>query len=99
MAYDTGIPNASQSPALFPAQAQDNFTRLKTLLGANHKFNDSAAADDGYHQDIKMMPIAVPGNDATVGQAFVNTALATNQLSWKDGSNTVSYTHLRAHET
>jgi hypothetical protein len=89
MAYQTNVPNSSQSPGLFPGQGNDNFTRLKTLFGANHKFNDSAATDDGYHQNIKMLPISVPGNDGTVGQGFVNSSDATNQLSFKDGLNNV----------
>ena len=89
MPYQTNIPNAGQSPGLFPAQANDNFTRLKTIVGANHKFNDSAATDDGYHQDIKMLPLAVPGNDASIGQSFVNSADATNQMWFKDGLNRV----------
>lgn len=89
MPYQTGVPNASQSPGLFPNQGQDNFTRLKAIIGSNHKFNDSAATDDGYHQNIKMLPLTTPGNDATVGQSFVNSADATNQLWFKDGLNRV----------
>lgn len=89
MPYQTNIPNPAQSPGLFPAQANDNFTRLKTIIGANHKFNDSAATDDGYHQNIKMLPLSVPGNDASIGQSFVNSADATNQLWFKDGLNNV----------
>jgi hypothetical protein len=89
MAYQTSVPNTAQSPGLFPTQGADNFTRLKTIIGANHKFNDSAATDDGYHQIIKSLPVAagsVP-NDATVGQSFVNSADATNQLWHKDALN------------
>lgn len=89
MPYQTNIPNAGQSPGLFPAQSNDNFTRLKTMISANHKFNDSAAADDGYHQNIKMLPVSVPGNDSSVGQSFVNTADASNQLWFKDAINRV----------
>lgn len=89
MTYQTNVPNASQSPALFPSQANDNFSRLKTIITSNHKFNDSAAADDGYHQNVKMLPISTPGNDATVGQAFVNSSLASNELFFKDGLNNV----------
>lgn len=91
MAYDTSVPNSGQSPSLFPAQAQDNFSRLKTLLGANHKFNDSAATDDGYHQDVKMLPIArtdIP-NDGTIGQAFADSSLTNNELAYKDSANNV----------
>jgi hypothetical protein len=87
MTYQTNIPNSGQSPGLFPAQANANFTRLKTIVGANHKFNDTAATDDGYHQDIKILPIAVPGTDATIGQLFANTAISSFPLSYVDGLN------------
>jgi len=89
MPYQTNVPNAGQSPGLFPAQGNDNFTRLKTIIGANHKFNDSAATDDGYHQNVKMLPVSTPGNDGTVGQAFVNSSNANNELYFKDGLNNV----------
>lgn len=91
MTYQTNIPNASQSPGLFPNQANDNFTRLKTIVSANHKFNDSAATDDGYHQLIKILPTSTTDipNDPTVGQTFVNAADASNQLWHKDGNNNI----------
>lgn len=89
MPYQTTVPNSAQSPSLFPSQGQENFARLKTILGANHKFNDSTATDDGYHQNIQMLPISTPANDGTIGQAFVNSSDATNQLWFKDGLNRV----------
>lgn len=89
MPYKTNAPNAAQSPALFPAEGVDNFTRLKAIITANHKFNDSAAVDDGYHQNIQMIPIAVPANNGTIGQAFCNSADATGQLWHKDRLNRV----------
>lgn len=90
MPYKTNIPNASQSPGLFPAQAQENFTRLKNIISANHKFNDSAdPATDGFHQIIKIIPSAEPANNSSVGQSFVNSADSTNQLYHKDGLNRV----------
>lgn len=75
MTYSTGVPDTNQSPFAFPAQGSGNFTRLKTLLGANHKFNDSAAGDDGYHQNISILPIAAPGhNGEGAGQHYIDTA-------------------------
>jgi hypothetical protein len=49
MAYDNVIPVATQSPGVFPAQSQENFTRLKTIIDADHQFNDAVASNDGYH--------------------------------------------------
>lgn len=87
MTYNTGIPNSAQSPGLFPSQGSANFTRLKTIMGANHKFNDSAATDDGYHQNIQMLPISVPGSDNTIGQCFANSADSTGPLTYVDQAN------------
>lgn len=50
MAYDVNVPVATQSPTVFPAQSVENFTRLKTLITADHQFNDATAANDGYHK-------------------------------------------------
>lgn len=50
MAYDVNVPVATQSPTVFPAQSVENFTRLKTLITADHQFNDAIAANDGYHK-------------------------------------------------
>lgn len=52
MTYDVNVPNASQSPGVFPAQNNTNFTRLLTIINEDHKFNLSAASDDGYHKII-----------------------------------------------
>lgn len=87
MAYDTGVPATGQSPALFPAQGAENFSRLKTIMAAGHKFNDSAATDDGYHQLVKWLPTSTPSNDATVGQAYVSDQISEKQLFWKDSLN------------
>ena len=62
MTYDPGIPNASNSPGIFPAQSQANFGRLQTLLGADHQFNNSAATTDGWHNLVHMIP---PNPDPT----------------------------------
>ena len=35
MPYQTNIPNAAQSPGLFPSQANDNFTRLTVKFKEN----------------------------------------------------------------
>lgn len=88
MTYNTNVPNSAQSPALFPAQGSANFTRLKTLISANHKFNDTAAVDDGQHQNVQMLPIAVPGAPGQpFGQLFANDTLTGKQLCYKDSVN------------
>lgn len=89
MTFSTNVPNASQSPGLFPAQCNTNFERLQTLLEANHKFNDTAAANDGYHQNIQMIPLATPANLAAAGQLFANIDVTGNPLTYKDTLNNV----------
>lgn len=53
MSFSTNVPNASQSPGLFPAQIQTNWTRLKTIISQDHIFNDTAnSATDGIHKKV-----------------------------------------------
>lgn len=91
MTFQTNIPNASQSPGLFPGQANDNFTRLKAIVGANHKFNSAPAADDGYHQIVQILPTdpAIVPNDGTIGQTFTSATLPNGPLCYKDQLNRV----------
>lgn len=62
MTFNAGIPNASQSPGLFPAQNQTNMTRLKAIIGADHQFNDTTVPDtDGVHKQVTYINRATPG--------------------------------------
>ncbi len=71
MTFNPSIPLNSDSPAIFPAQSQTNYSRLQTLLGADHQFNLTAAANDGYHNLIHMTVQAPTGALATTGRAYV----------------------------
>lgn len=62
MSFDANVPNASQSPGLFPGQSNTNFTRLKNIINADHVFNDSAQATDGVHRQCTMIARASPGS-------------------------------------
>lgn len=79
MTFDPNVPNAGQSPGLFPAQMNTDLNRLKTLINAEHVFNDTAQADDGVHRQMTMVartdPVALP--------AGTNGMLYT----WLDSSN------------
>lgn len=55
MTFSTNVPNAGQSPGVFPAQNNTNFTRLQTIITADHVFNDTAAANDGYHEQVTLV--------------------------------------------
>lgn len=61
MTYNPNVPNASQSPGLFPTQNNTNFARLKTIINADHLFNDTAQSTDGVHRQCTMIARAIPG--------------------------------------
>lgn len=60
MTFNPSVPNAAQSPGLFPAQNSTNFTRLKTIINADHVFNDTAQATDGVHRQVTLISRATP---------------------------------------
>jgi len=83
MAYNPLIPLNSDSPSIFPAQSRENFTRLQKIVGADHQFNLSIAANDGYHNLIHMqIPNPEPsGIEASLGRLYAKTsALATPRV-------------------
>jgi hypothetical protein len=82
MTYNPAVPLNSDSPSLLPGQCQANFTRLQTLLGADHQFNLTATADDGFHNLIHMLPQAPTGALAGVGRLYVKTVAGVVQLTY-----------------
>jgi hypothetical protein len=99
MTFDPNVPNASQSPDLFPAQNATNFSRLKTIINADHVFNDTAQSTDGVHKQITMIahPIAIPGDLPTGTNALLYSWLDTSsqtQLRFYNGANDYQLTPL-----
>lgn len=77
MTYSTGVPDANASPGAFPAQGQTNFTRLKTIISANHAFNDGSSSDDGYHELVEWNTTASASVSASsILQTFANQPTA-----------------------
>ncbi len=70
MSFNAAVPLNSDSPSIFPSQNQTNMARLQTLLGADHQFNLSAAADDGYHNLIHLTQQAPSGPLASIGRLY-----------------------------
>lgn len=70
MTFNAAIPLNSDSPSIFPAQSQTNYARLQTLVGADHQFNPTAAANDGYHNLIHMTLQAPTGALASTGRLY-----------------------------
>lgn len=84
MTFNPSVPLNSDSPSIFPAQNQTNMGRLQTLLGADHQFNLSAAADDGYHNLIHMTQQAPAGVLAATGRLYVKSVGGRIQLFYMD---------------
>lgn len=87
MAYSTNVPNAGQSPGLFPSQNNENFNVLQNLINREHIFNASPAPGDNSatHRQVTLTnrdnPVALPSG--TNGMLFLNNSGA---LSFFDGS-------------
>lgn len=79
MSYNQAIPNASQSPGLFPPQSVANFTRLKTIINADHVFNNAAQATDGLHRQTTLINRAQPG--------ALPAGASSIAYSWLDANN------------
>lgn len=95
MTFDPNVPNASQSPGLFPAQANTNFARIKTLINADHVFNDTASSTDGVHRQMQMVARAVPVSLAVGVNAICYTwidSLGRAQLRFYNGVTDVQLT-------
>ncbi len=95
MTYNPSVPNAAQSPGLFPAQNNTNFTRLKTIINADHVFNDTAAADDGVHRQMTMVarttPVALPAGTNAIAYTKID-GLGRAQLRYYNGVTDVAIT-------
>lgn len=88
MTYNPAIPLNSDSPSIFPAQSQANFTRLQTLVGADHQFNLTAAANDGYHNLIHMTQQSPSGALASTGRLYVKVVSGQVNLFYMDDAGT-----------
>lgn len=84
MTFNAAVPLNSDSPSIFPAQNQTNMARLQTLLGADHQFNLSAAADDGYHNVIHLTQQAPSGALAATGRLYAKTSGGRVQMFYMD---------------
>lgn len=93
MTYVIQAPNSSESPALFPAQANTNFQRLRDIIDADHFFLDTAGAPpsiQGFHRKVDFMNLAAQ----PVGLSGANSILYTfpdvggaSQLRFYNGAN------------
>ena len=95
MTFDPNVPNASQSPGLFPAQMNTDLARLKTIINADHVFNDTAQSTDGAHRQMTMIaraiPVALPAGTNGILYAWVDGSGRT-QMRFYNGVTDVQMT-------
>ena len=84
MAFNPTIPLATDSPGIFPAQNQTNMTRLQTLVGADHQFNLNAAANDGWHTLVHLIPQTPSGALAGTGRFYSKDVSGSIQAFYMD---------------
>lgn len=86
MTFSTNVPNANQSPGLFPAQMNTDLIRLKAIVQGNHQFNDTIGVpnSDGFHNRVDyinpaLAPTIPVGADATGYSFLTNLGTPTNR--------------------
>lgn len=72
--FNAAVPLNSDSPSIFPTQNQTNMGRLQTIIGADHQFNLSATADDGYHNVVHLTQQAPSGALAATGRLYAKSS-------------------------
>lgn len=88
MSFNPAVPLSTDSPGVFPAQNQTNMTRLQTLVGADHQFNLSAAANDGWHNLIHLIPQTPSGALAGTGRFYSKDVSGSIQAFYMDQAGT-----------
>lgn len=94
MTFSIVVPNATQSPGLFPAQNNTNFQRLKDIINNDHNFTDSTSLSQGIHKRVTLInqatPIGLPaGNGILYSQA---DGTGASQLRWYNGASDTQIT-------
>lgn len=97
MTYNVTVPNATQSPGVFPAQSNTNFDRLKAIINQEHNFLDTEpvpADSQGIHRRCTFInqatPVALPAGNGILYSA--NDAGGLAQLNWYNGTSNVQIT-------
>lgn len=88
MTFNAAVPMNSDSPSIFPSQNQTNMARLQAIVGADHQFNLTAAADDGYHNVVHLTQQAPSGALAATGRLYAKTDTGLVQLFYMDDAGT-----------
>jgi hypothetical protein len=89
MTFNPSVPNASEAPNLLPPQNSANFTQLRKIIVADHQFNNTAQANDGFHNQCTMINRSAPGSLPSGANGIFYSFLDANsqsQLSWYNGT-------------
>lgn len=95
MTYDPNTPNPAQSPGLFPSGNNVNFARLKTIINAEHVFNDTTQVTDGVHRQCTMIARAMPTTLISGTNSVLYTWIDANsqaQLRFYNGASDIQLT-------
>ncbi len=95
MTFNITVPNANQSPGLFPAQNNTNFQRLQQIIDNDHLFTNSFAANQGTHKQVTLInrsvPVGLPAGTNAILYSFLD-GLGTSQLAFYNGITNVQIT-------
>ncbi len=94
MTFSIVVPNANQSPGVFPAQNNTNFQRLKDIQNADHNFTNSVALEQGIHKQCTMInratPVGLPNGGN--GVFYSKDTAGVSQLYWWNNVEEVQIT-------
>ncbi len=88
MTFNITTPNASQSPGLFPAQNNTNFSRLQSIINADHLFLNTAGATQGVHKQVNLINLSAVPTGLPVANSILYSLADANgqaQLNFYNG--------------
>lgn len=99
MTFNVSVPNASQSPSVFPPQASTNWTRIRDNFNVDHNFLNTFANNQGMHKQVNFLaktsssvPLPIDSNGILFGYADPNVIDPGTQLYWYNGNATYRIT-------
>lgn len=96
MGFAVNVPNANQSPGLFPGQCNTNFQRIFDVVNADHFFSTTTSTTQGFHKQVTLVNRTAPGSLPAGASAifFSNFSADTgqNELFMYNGVSTTAIT-------
>lgn len=89
MTFSTNVPDANDSPGIFPTENQTNYLRLQTIISADHRFNNTAQNNDGFHEKVSFIsvptfPPSIPAGANGLLYTSDNLAAGQHQLYYRN---------------